>query len=103
MRQFDVVRNPDPTSAGIRPYLVILQSDHLDAMDTVVVAPLARVKKFAPVKRLTPAVTIAGRNYVVMTHELAAVARSDLKAATTNFSVIRDEITSAIDLIFFGF
>jgi toxin CcdB len=103
MRQFDVLRNPDPASARSRPYLVVLQSDLLQVMETVVVAPLARSRGVAPVKRLTPTVEVAGRGYLIMTHELAAVARSELKTPITNVAVLREQITSAIDLIFFGF
>jgi toxin CcdB len=103
MRQFDVIRNPDRSSARARPYLVVLQSDLLQVMETVVVAPLARIKGLTPVKRLTPMVEVSGRSYLVMTHELAAVARSELKAPLSNIAPLREQMTAATDLIFFGF
>ena len=40
MSQFDVYRNPDPGSQGRIPFVVVLQSNLLDAVENHVVAPL---------------------------------------------------------------
>ena len=40
IRQFDVVQNPEPSMRDKAPYLVVLQSHFLDALTTVIVAPL---------------------------------------------------------------
>ena len=39
-RQFDVVANPDPIDAALRPYLLVLQSDIVSGLTSTVVAPL---------------------------------------------------------------
>ncbi len=103
MRQFDLFRNPDAKSARRYPYLVVLQSDLLGGMETVVVAPLAKLKGLTPVKRLTPTIEIDGKSYLIMIHELAAVARDELRKLVGKAAGMRDSITSAIDLVFFGF
>jgi hypothetical protein len=42
VRQFDVFTNPSERSLGFAPFVVILQSHHLQGIDTAVVAPLIR-------------------------------------------------------------
>lgn len=103
MRQFDFFRNPDPVSARRRPYLIILQSDLLNVIDTVVVAPLAPVSRIKLVPRLTPVVEIAGVDHAILVQDLAAIARSQLKRPLGNASAKRDELLAALDLVFLGF
>jgi hypothetical protein len=42
VRQFDVLENPNPSTASHSPFLVVLQSHHLSPLDTVFLAPLIR-------------------------------------------------------------
>ncbi|WP_374571769.1 CcdB family protein [Phenylobacterium sp.] len=42
MRQFDVYANPSKVSVRFAPYLVVLQSHHLQGLDSVIVAPILR-------------------------------------------------------------
>jgi toxin CcdB len=103
MRQFDLYRNPDPPSARRRPYLIVLQSDLLEVMETVVVAPLARAKTTMPIKRLTPVVEIGGHQYLVLVHEMAAIPRQELRKRVESAASLREALTAALDLVFFGF
>lgn len=103
MRQFDVFRNPDSASARQRPYLVILQSDLLRDVSTVVVAPLALSSRFPPITRLTPTIAIAGNEYVILTTDIASIPRKALKRGVGTAAAKRDEILSALDLVFVGF
>jgi toxin CcdB len=103
MKQFDLLRNPDIVSARMRPYLVVLQSDFLSIVDTVVVAPLALPSRVKPIARLTPMVVVGSSEYVIVTSELAAVPKSALKRVVGSAAAKRDEILAALDLIFVGF
>lgn len=103
MRQFDIFRNPDAASARQRPYLVVLQSDLLNVVGTVIVAPLAPASRFDPVARLTPTFAVGGTDYLIMTHDLAAIPRKVLKRPVGTAESKRDQILAALDLIFLGF
>lgn len=103
MRQFDIFRNPDAASARRRPYVVVLQSDLLSGVGTVVVAPLALPERTNAVSRLTPIVDVAGSRHVMLIHDLAAIERRVLKRTVGTAAAMRDEILAAIDLVFIGF
>ena len=103
MKQFDIFRNPDPVFARRRPYLVVLQSDFLNTVETVVVAPLAPATRTKQIERLTPAIEISGTPHVLLVHEMAPVTRTRLKRAVGTMAAKRDEILAAVDLIFVGF
>jgi len=105
MNQFDVYPNPDPGSKVRIPFVVVLQSDLLDALDNHVVAPLRpkQDSSIVPVVRLNPIVHIDGTEYLVRVQDLATVPRRMLKAPVANLSPQRDEILAALDFLFTGF
>jgi hypothetical protein len=103
MRQFDLYRNPDTASAKRRPYLVVLQSDLLTVVETVVVAPLVPLARSKSAHRLTPVIAIGGVEHAILVHDLAAIARSQLKRAAGTAVSKRDELMAALDLVFIGF
>lgn len=105
MSQFDVFRNPDPGSQARIPFVVVLQSDLLDAVDNHVVAPL-RAKhddQIVPVLRLNPRVMIDGEEYLVRVQDLATVPRRMLREKVSSLSAQREEILAALDFLFTGF
>jgi toxin CcdB len=104
MAHLDVYANPNAAAKGF-PYLVELQTGLLDEMPTTVVAPLGLPKVIdqIPVLRLNPTVTVDGQRLVVMTQELAAIKRRQLKAPVANLSPQREEILAALDFLFTGF
>lgn len=104
IRQFDVVDNPDPLEAELRPYLLNLQSDLVHELTSTVVAPLVPRAHMTGARRLNPIVTVGGREFWLATHELFAIDRRILnKGAVTNLANDRDAIVAALDLIFTGF
>jgi toxin CcdB len=103
MRQFDLYRNPDPISARRLPYLVILQSDLLAVVETVVVAPLVPAHRVKAVPRLMPTIEVAGVEHAVLVHDMAAITRSHLKRQVGTAAAKRDELIAAVDLVFTGF
>jgi len=103
MRQFEIFRNPDTVSARSRPYIVVLQSDFLSGVGSVVVAPLAPAARVKPLVRLTPKIPVGNSDYVVMMHELAAIPRKVLKRSVGTAASKSDELVAALDLVFVGF
>jgi toxin CcdB len=103
--QFAVYRNKNPRTKSTFPFLVDVQSDLLDPLNTRVVIPLTKVAGLAkkPVSHLTPAVSFDGDTYILMTPQLAGIARSDLGAQAGTLVGERETIMSAVDFLLTGF
>ena len=100
MTQFSVY--PMPRS---RPgYVVDVQSRLLDELSTRVVIPL--IPKSAaptiPIKTLNPLFSIDGREYVLMTQNMASVPNVQLRAPFCTLATQRDHIIRAIDALLSG-
>ena len=96
--QYDVHRNPRSGSAA--PLLLDIQHDLLRDLDTRVVVPLVPAEQF---QRLTatlhPVLEVEGRQYVLLTHRLAAVHRRVLGSQVVNLAARSVEIGAAVDLL----
>jgi toxin CcdB len=101
-RQFDVFRNPDRETAGDHPYLVVLQSDAIDQIDTRVVAPLVSVRSMKFFEKLLPRVSVTGRQFVIAIPDMAAIPTSQVGVAIANLESDRERIIAALDLVFTG-
>jgi toxin CcdB len=85
------------------PYLVDLQHDLLDGLDTRVVAPLLRLHLLRRrIERLHPEVEIAGERFAVAMHLLATVPRSEFGKRCGSLAERQHELTNALDLLFSG-
>ena len=85
-------------------YLLDVQTDLLDGLNTRVVVPVlpaGRAPK--PAQLLNPVVTIDGEDHVLVTQFLAAVPLSLLKRPAGTLSSRADEITRSLDMVFQGF
>ena len=105
MARFDVYRNSGPL-ASTTPYLLDVQSQLLDGLDTRVVIPLRRVDKFPAVnlaKDLTPIFEIEGIACILETPKLAAVPTRLLKSHVTSLNGRQSDITNALDRLFHGY
>ncbi|MFP4004454.1 MAG: CcdB family protein [Alphaproteobacteria bacterium] len=99
MSRFDVYVNPEGSG-----WLIDIQTDLLEGLDTRVVVPLLKLDEVPPpTKRLHPVFELSGERVVMATQLMAAVPASVLAAPLTNLSAYRDEITAALDLLFLGF
>jgi toxin CcdB len=103
--QFTVYRNKNPRSRTTFPFLVNVQSDLLDELQTRVVIPLTRAVALTrkPVSKLMPTVQFEGEAYVLMTPQLAGIARSELGPAAGDLVGRRDTIVAAMDFLLSGF
>ncbi len=60
MAQYDVHEHPGERMRRDYPFVIKLQSDLLASLDTCVIAPLRRIERVTPIRRLNPEFEIAG-------------------------------------------
>lgn len=105
MTQFAVYRNKSQRSRAAFPYLLDVQSDLLDGLQTRVVIPLTKAAALTrkPVAHLMPLVEFDGDTYVLMTPQLAGIARKELGPRAGSLAERRDTIVAAMDFLLSGF
>lgn len=105
MAQFTVHRNKSARTKGTFPFLVDVQSDLLEDLQTRVVIPLSKTAALThrPMSRLMPILPFDGDAYVLVTPELAGVARAELGPAVGTLTERRDTILAAMDFLLTGF
>ena len=104
MAQWDVYPNPSPRTRAELPFFVDLQSDLLSALETRLVAPLARTllnAKGLP-RRLCPTFSIDGEPLALIAHEAGAVDARQLKRAVASLRAEAHVITDALDAVISG-
>ena len=105
MARFDVYANPG-SHAATTPYLLDVQCDLLDELDSRVVIPLRSLKHFPTVKlssRLTPIVSVLGHECLVETPKMGAVPKRLLLTPVTSLATEQLRITGAMDFLFQGY
>jgi toxin CcdB len=105
MARFDVYPNPGSGTEST-PFLLDVQSDLLDGLDSRVVVPLRNLSRFPDVKlpeRLTPVLLIGSEQLLLETPKMAAVPRRVLKAAVASLAHEQARITAALDFLFQGY
>ncbi|NOT12654.1 MAG: CcdB family protein [Methylococcaceae bacterium] len=105
MPRFDVYRNSS-AQAAVTPYLLDVQSDLLQGLETRIVIPLRRLDRFPDVKlpaNLMPTFAIEGVECLLETPKLAAVPLRLLKISVTSLADRQFEITAALGFLFHGF
>lgn len=105
MARFDIYKNPGKHQ-GTTPYLLDVQSDLLDGLDSRMVIPLRDVTHFPNVMfpaRLTPILTINGQGFLLETPKMGAVPLRVLKSPITSLADMRVQIMGALDFLFQGY
>ena len=93
--------HPEPDGNG---YLLDVQADALEHLNTRMVVPLLPAKRApVPAARLNPVFRIGKGDYVMTTQFMAAVPRRILKQSPFSLAHRREEIMAAIDLLLLGF
>jgi hypothetical protein len=101
VRFLDVLANPGSEAA---PALLVFQSEHLDALATVLVVPCRPLDKADDLGRLTPIIRVACVRYRAIMPEMAAIRRTTLKGSWLgNAKDDRDALMAALDLLVSGF
>ncbi|MET2832672.1 CcdB family protein [Mesorhizobium shangrilense] len=99
MARYDVYRN-----VGGHGYLLDVQSDLLERLDTRVVVPLIPPDVApVPARRLNPTFAIDGKDHVMVTQFLSALTASELPVPEGNLSRHHDDIVVALDMLLQGF
>ena len=101
--QFMVYRNNSNNRAY--PYLLDVQSDIIDELNTRLVIPLFLLDEVngRPARRLTPVLNVDGEDFLVMTHEMASVRQSQLGEEVVSGREHRQAIKNALDFLLDGF
>lgn len=97
MAQFDVY---EPRKGA---FLLDVQSDWLLVRASRVVIPLHAAGSLPPIMHLTPAVSIDGSAYIVVTHQLFTIRARGLGRPVANLAAYRDDIVRALDFLITGF
>jgi toxin CcdB len=105
MAQFTVYRNKNAHTKSTFPLLVDVQSELLEDLKTRVVIPLTKSGALArrPLSQLMPVIRFEEDTYVLLTPQLAGIARSDLGTAVGTLVGQRDTIVAAMDFLIVGF
>lgn len=74
MRQFDVIANPNRDGRKHAPYVVVLQSHHLDPLQTLLLAPLVNDAE-RNVTSVDVAIEFNGNQLVLVVAEMAGIVR----------------------------
>lgn len=105
MARWDVYRNPG-AQAATTPFLLDVQSDLLDGLDTRMVIPLRNLAHFPVMPlptRLTPVFRINGTECMLETPKMAAVPVRMLRGAVASLGSEHAAIVAALDFLFHGF
>jgi len=104
MPQFSVYKNTNAATRARFPFLLDIQSDLLDPLATRVVVPLAPADpaRSRSMETLTPAIRVEGKDYLMITPQLAGVAARELGPVVANASADRVAIVAALDFLISG-
>jgi toxin CcdB len=105
MPQFTVYGNINERTKDLYPYLLDVQNDLLEGLNTRVVIPLCLFSAMGKksISNLSPHFEIQGTSYTLLTPQLAGIAISDLGPSVCDLSEFRFEIINSLDFLFTGF
>ena len=104
MSRYDVYANPESSERKHTPYLLDVQNDYIDTLNTRAVVPLWREAAFGPrARNLNPVFTVGADSVVLDTAALAAVAGSELRKTVASLREARSVIQEALDTLFGAF
>ena len=103
MMQHELFANPNPRSRRAFPLVVVLQAD-VAVGETRLVAPLAlHAGPLARTpSRALPVIDHDGGRYAVALPLISALPRNQLRIALGSLASYRDDLTRALDWLFFG-
>lgn len=103
IRQFDVFTTPDSRGSGAAPFICVLQSHYLDALNTVIVAPLLAATANRTPSQVAVPVSFDGVTYLLDVSLIANIERQSLRRAKGSLAACEDDIRRALDRLFTGF
>lgn len=101
MARFDVYPHPDATLRAATPFLLDVQNNFIDQLQSRIVIPLRAATVFGPTMRdLNPQFNISGQDVVLDTAAMAAFPASGLKKPVTSLAPQSHDIVAALDTLF---
>jgi toxin CcdB len=101
--QYDVYPNPSRSAADGIPYVVVIQSDLLDALPTRLTVPLAELGSAAKVPlALCPVIVVKGRRLHALTHYAAPLPAKLLRRRVDQVSAQAPALVAALDCVLSG-
>lgn len=103
MAQYDVYPNPSRSSADGLPYVVVIQSDLLDALATRLTIPLSVQDASTKVPTaLCPVIIVKGKPLHALAHYAAPLPAKVLRQPVDNVAAQAYALVSAIDAVVSG-
>jgi toxin CcdB len=103
MAQYDVFVNPSKSASDGIPYVVVIQSDLLDALPTRLTMPLAVAGSDTKVPiALCPLITVNGQRMHALAHYAAPLPAKLLQRPIDNVAAQGSVLVSAIDVVLSG-
>lgn len=101
MARFDVYTHPDATRRATTPFLMDVQNNFIDRVESRVVIPLRHAHAFGPrIRDLNPVFEIAGNEVVLDTAALASFPVAGLKKPVTSLTAQHADVVTALDTLF---
>jgi toxin CcdB len=101
MAQFDVYKNENDQTNQRVPYLLDIQNDILDSINTKIVIPLVKDKN--DFKGLIKEFIIENQKVYLTTSQMGAIHKNELKTKITTLQNQKEEIKNSIDFLIYGF
>jgi toxin CcdB len=99
--RFDVYANPDPVERKLVPFMLDVQNDYLQGLETRVVVPLWSGSAFAQrLRNVNPELVVEGRKVIMDTASIGAVPLSELRRPIDNLAPQQLHIQDALDTLF---
>jgi toxin CcdB len=103
MAQYDVFTNPSSSAADDVPYVVVIQSDLLDALATRLTMPLAVLDVANKVPTaLCPVIMVKGKRLHALAHYAAPLPAKVLRRPVDNVAAQASALVSAMDAVLSG-
>jgi len=103
MTQYDVYPNPSNSAASGIPYVVVVQSDLLDALATRLAIPLTEFDVATKVPTsLCPVIVVKGQRFHALAHYAAPLPAKVLRRPVDNVAAQSSALVSAIDAVLSG-
>lgn len=103
MAQYDVFTNPSGSAAEGIPYVVVVQSDLLDALATRLTMPLAVINVATKVPTaLCPVIMVKGQRHHALAHYAAPLPAKALRGPVENVASQASALVSALDAVLSG-
>jgi len=104
MAQFDVFKNPSKNSKDYYPYVVDVQNNYINELDTRIVIPLGKASYFEHeiMTKLEVKVAYEDEELILMTPQISSVPKNVLKEAIGSLEHLQQDIIDALDFAITG-